>query len=203
LKIICIGRNYYDHIKELNNNRSKEPIIFMKPDSSIIPKNQPFFIPAFSNNIHHEVELVIKINRIGKHIDKKFAHKYYRDLTVGLDFTARDIQNELRGKGFPWEKSKGFDNSALIGEWLNKGDFSDINNIDFHLTKNDKICQNSNSSKMIWKIDEIISYVSKFFTLKIGDLIFTGTPSGVSKLVENDILEGFIQNKKCFNVKIK
>lgn len=203
MKIICIGRNYYDHIKELNNNKSIEPVVFIKPDSSIIPKNQPFFLPGFSNNIQHEIEIVIKINRIGKYIDKKFAYKYYKYFTVGIDFTARDIQNELREKGFPWEKSKSFDNSALIGEWLNKDDFDNINNINFHLIKNKVICQKSNSSKMIWNIDEIISYVSQFFTLKIGDLIFTGTPSGVSKIIEEDVLEGFIENKKCFNVKIK
>ncbi len=203
MKIICIGRNYYDHIKELNNNKSEEPVVFIKPDSSIIPKNQPFFLPAFSNNIQHEIEIVIKINRIGKYIDKKFAYKYFNYFTVGIDFTARDVQNELREKGFPWEKSKSFDNSALIGEWLNKDDFDNINNINFHLIKNKVICQKSNSSKMIWKIDEIISHVSQFFTLKIGDLIFTGTPSGVSKINQEDVLEGFIENKKCFNVKIK
>ena len=203
MKIICIGRNYFDHIKELNNHKSKEPVVFLKPDSSIIPKNSPFFIPSFSENIHHEIEILVKISKVGKYIDKKFAHKYYEYISVGIDFTARDIQDDLRKKGFPWEISKSFDNSALIGKWMSKYDIDDINNINFHLTKNSEICQNSNSSKMIWKIDEIISYVSKFFTLKIGDIIFTGTPSGVGKLNEDDVLEGYIENFKCFNVKIK
>ena len=202
MKIICIGRNYYDHIKELNNNRSKEPIIFMKPDSSIIPKNQPFFIPAFSNNIHHEIELVVKIKRIGKYIEEKFANKYYDFLTVGIDFTARDIQNDLKSKGLPWEKSKGFDGSALIGKWLNKYDFQ-LDNLNFHLKKNNQIIQEGNSSLMFWKIDQIISYISRFFTLKIGDLIFTGTPAGVGMIKEEDVLEGFIENIKCFNIKVK
>ena len=174
----------------------------MKPDTSLIQKNQPFFIPAFSDNIHHEIELVVKINRIGKYIDSKFAYKYYQDITVGLDFTARDLQNDLKASGLPWEKSKSFDGSALTGKWLNKKDF-DLNNLNFHLKINNKLIQNGDTSLMLWKVDEIISYISQFFTLKIGDLIFTGTPSGVGKLNQDDMLEGFLEEIKCFQIKIK
>tara|TARA_B110000263_G_C14872166_1_gene313495 strand:- start:18 stop:542 length:525 start_codon:yes stop_codon:yes gene_type:complete len=174
----------------------------MKPDTSLIQKNQPFFTPAFSDDIHHEVELVIKINRIGKYIDQKFAHKYYENITVGLDFTARDLQNDLKVKGLPWEKSKSFDGSALIGKWLNKNEFN-LNNLNFHLNINNTLIQKGNTSLMLWKIDEIISYVSQFFTLKIGDLIFTGTPAGVSRLNKEDVLEGFVEEIKCFQIKIK
>tara|TARA_B110000438_G_scaffold38363_1_gene38122 strand:- start:1462 stop:2070 length:609 start_codon:yes stop_codon:yes gene_type:complete len=202
LKIICIGRNFTDHIEELDNQKPKNPVIFMKPDTSLIQKNQPFFTPAFSDDIHHEIELVIKINRIGKYIDQKFAHKYYEDITVGLDFTARDLQNDLKVKGLPWEKSKSFDGSALTGKWLNKNDFN-LNNLNFHLNINNTLIQQGNTSLMLWKIDEIISYVSQFFTLKIGDLIFTGTPAGVSRVNKEDILEGFVEEIKCFQIKIK
>ena len=174
----------------------------MKPDTSLIQNNQPFFTPAFSDDIHHEVELVIKINRIGKYIDQKFAHKYYENITVGVDFTARDLQNDLKVKGLPWEKSKSFDGSALIGKWLNKNEFN-LNNLNFHLNINNTLIQQGNTSLMLWKIDEIISYVSQFFTLKIGDLIFTGTPAGVSRLNKEDVLEGFVEEIKCFQIKIK
>jgi 2-keto-4-pentenoate hydratase/2-oxohepta-3-ene-1,7-dioic acid hydratase in catechol pathway len=202
LKIICIGRNFTDHIEELDNQKPKNPVVFMKPDTSLIQKNQPFFTPAFSDDIHHEVELVIKINRIGKYTDQKFAHKYYENITVGLDFTARDLQNDLKVKGLPWEKSKSFDGSALIGKWLNKNEFN-LNNLNFHLNINNTLIQKGNTSLMLWKIDEIISYVSQFFTLKIGDLIFTGTPAGVSRLNKEDVLEGFVEEIKCFQIKIK
>ena len=202
MKIICIGRNYSDHIEELDNQKPKNPVIFMKPDTSLIQKNQPFFIPSFSDDIHHEIELVVKINRIGKYIDKKFAHKYYENITVGLDFTARDFQNDLKAKGLPWEKSKAFDGSALTGKWINKNEL-DLTNLNFYLNINNKIVQNGNSSLMLWKIDEIISHISQFFTLKIGDLIFTGTPSGVSTVKKEDVLEGYIEDVECFKIKIK
>ncbi len=202
MKIICIGRNYTDHIKELDNQKPKDPVIFLKPDTSLIQKNQPFFKPAFSEKIHHELELVIKINRVGKFIDKKFAHKYYENFTVGIDFTARDIQDELKNKRLPWEKSKAFDGSALVGNWLNKKDFN-LENLNFSLKKNSRLVQKGNSKLMLWKIDELISYVSKFFTLKIGDLIFTGTPSGVGDVIEGDILNGFVESTNCFVIKIK
>jgi len=202
LKIICIGRNYTDHIKELDNQKPIDPVIFLKPDTSLIQKNQPFFKPAFSEKIHHELELVIKINRVGKYIDKKFAHKYYENFTVGIDFTARDIQDELKNKRLPWEKSKAFDGSALVGNWLNKKDFN-LDNLNFSLKKNTRLVQKGNSKLMLWKIDELISYVSKFFTLKIGDFIFTGTPSGVGDVIEGDILNGFVETTNCFTIKIK
>ena len=203
MKIICIGQNYVDHIKELSNKRSGSPLIFMKPDSSLISKNQPFIIPSFSDNIHHEVELIIKINKLGKHIDEKFSHKYYEEIGLGIDFTARDLQTKLRSKGHPWEKSKAFDNSCLVGKFMKKSLFNDINHIDFELKKNNILVQKGNSEKMIWKIDYLISYISKYFTLKIGDLIFTGTPSGVSKVVSGDNLEGYIQKENLFSLNIK
>ena len=203
MKIICIGQNYVDHIKELSNKKSGSPLIFMKPDSSLISKNQPFIIPSFSDNIHHEVELIVKINRLGKHIDEKFSHKYYDEIGLGIDFTARDLQTELRSNGHPWEKSKAFDNSCLVGNFMKKSQFNDINNIDFELKKNNILVQKGNSEKMIWKIDYLISYISKYFTLKIGDLIFTGTPSGVSKVVSGDNFEGSIQGEKLFSLNIK
>ena len=203
MKIICVGRNYPKHIKELVNQRPESPVIFIKPDTSLIQKNNPFFIPDFSRLINYELELLVKINRIGKYIQPKFAFKYYREIGLGIDFTARDIQQELKEKGLPWEKAKGFDGSALIGEWFDKSNFEDINKLDFHLLKNGKVTQSGNSSQMIWKIDELISEISKFFTLKIGDIIFTGTPEGVGDVQEDDLLEGFLMNEKAFSIKIK
>tara|TARA_X000000368_G_scaffold22696_1_gene17517 strand:- start:480 stop:1091 length:612 start_codon:yes stop_codon:yes gene_type:complete len=203
MKIICIGRNYSDHINELGNTRPSNPVVFLKPDSSIIAKNQNFIIPAFSNEIHHEVELVIKINKVGKHIDQSFANKYYNEIGLGIDFTARDIQNNLKEKGHPWEKSKAFDNSCLVGEFINKDKFDDLSKIDFSLKKNNELVQMGNSSNMLWKVDELISYISQYFTLKIGDLIFTGTPSGVSKVNSEDLLEGYINSNKMFSLKVK
>ncbi len=203
MKIICIGRNYVEHIEELGNEKPKEPVIFLKPDTAILPKKMPFFIPEFSNNVHYEVEVVVKINRVGKHIDKKFAHKYYEEIGLGIDFTARDLQQNLKEKGLPWEKAKAFDGSAVLSNFVSKTEFNNVNDLDFSLQKNNKIVQKGNSSLMIHSIDEIISYVSKFFTLKIGDYIFTGTPSGVGKVEENDILQGFIKEKEMFKIKVK
>jgi len=203
MKIICIGRNYSDHIKELANIRPSHPVVFLKPDSSIIPKNQNFIIPAFSDEIHHEVELVVKINKVGKHIDESFSNKYYNEIGLGIDFTARDIQNTLKQKGHPWEKSKAFDNSCLVGDFISVDKFKDLSKIDFSLKKNNQLAQSGNSSNMLWKIDELISYVSQYFTLKIGDLIFTGTPAGVSKVISGDLLEGYIDSTKMFSLKIK
>ncbi len=203
MKIICIGRNYIDHIKELSNQKPMNPVVFLKPDSSVIAKNQNFIIPSFSNEIHHEVELVIKINKVGKHIDKSFSHKYYDEIGLGIDFTARDIQNNLKQKGHPWEKSKAFDNSCMVGKFLKKEKLEDISKIEFSLIKNNELVQSGRSNDMLWKIDELISYVSQYFTLKIGDLIFTGTPSGVSKVESGDILEGYILSNKMFTLKVK
>ncbi len=203
MKIICIGRNYIDHIKELSNQKPMNPVVFLKPDSSVIAKNQNFIIPSFSNEIHHEVELVIKINKVGKHIDKSFSHKYYDEIGLGIDFTARDIQSNLKEKGHPWEKSKAFDNSCMVGNFLKKEKLEDISKIEFSLKKNNEIVQSGCSNDMLWKIDELISYVSQYFTLKIGDLIFTGTPSGVSKVESGDILEGYISSINMFTLKVK
>ena len=203
MKIICVGRNYVEHIKELNNEAPKDPVLFLKPDTAILLKKQPFFIPEFSNEVHHEVEILVKINRIGKHIDRIFAHKYYDEIGLGIDFTARDLQSILKEKGLPWEKAKAFDGAAVVGSFLSKSDFKDINDINFRLEKNDEVQQRGNTSSMLWKIDTLIEYISKYFTLKIGDIIFTGTPSGVAKVDSNDILKGFIEEKEVFSIKIK
>lgn len=203
MKIICAGRNYTDHIEELDNFKPKNPVLFLKPDSAIILKNKPFFIPDFSKDIHYELEIIVKISRIGKHIQQKFSHKYYDFIGLGLDFTARDLQTDLKSKGLPWEKSKAFDGSCFISKWIDKHKFDNINNINFNLNKNGKTVQNSNSKLMLWKIDELISYISTYFTLKIGDVIFTGTPAGVGKVSIGDKLEGFIESGKIFDLKIK
>ena len=203
MKIICIGQNYLKHIQELNSSRSKSPVIFLKPDSSIIQKNQPFFIPEFSKEIHYEVEIILKFSKLGKHIDPKFSNKYYNQISLGIDFTARDLQKKLKESGQPWEKAKAFDNSAVIGDWIDIKDFQDINNINFSLKVNNEIVQSSNSSNMIWKIDELISEVSNFFTFKIGDILFTGTPEGVGKVNIGDVLDGYLEEKKVFSIKIK
>lgn len=203
MKIICVGRNYADHISELNNERPTEPVIFLKPDSSILPNKNPFVIPAFSNDIHHEVEILVKICKVGKHIDAKFAHKYYEEIGLGIDFTARDVQNKLKEKGLPWEKAKAFDHSAVIGKFVSKNDFTSLDNINFELKSNGTTVQEGNTSLMLWKIDELIAYVSQYFTLKIGDIIFTGTPKGVAKVAEGDVLEGFIEGKSMFKILIR
>ena len=203
MKIICIGRNYVKHIEELQNERPDEPVIFLKPDTAILPKKFPFVIPEFSNEVQHEVEILIKINKVGKYIETKFAHKYYDEIGLGIDFTARDVQNRLKEKGLPWEKSKGFDGSAVIGEFIPKKLFSSVENITFELTKNGKTVQSGNTSHMLWKIDEIVAHISQYFTLKKGDIIFTGTPEGVSAVKPEDVLEGFIENKKLFRLQIK
>lgn len=203
MKIICVGRNYKNHVNELNNIVPTEPVIFLKPDTSIILKKQPFFIPDFSNDIHHEVEVIVKINRVGKYISKEFAHKYYDKIGLGIDFTARDIQQNQKEFGLPWEKAKAFDGSALIGKWVNKTSFDDINDINFSLMKNNELVQQGNTSQMLWDIDSIIAYVSSFFTLKIGDIIFTGTPAGVGAVKENDKLKGFINGDEFFDLKIR
>lgn len=203
MKIICIGRNYAKHIEELKSERPTEPVVFMKPDSAILLKQHPFVIPEFSNDVHHEVELIVKINKVGKYIDAKFAHKYYDEISVGIDFTARDLQTELKAKGLPWEKSKAFDGSAVIGEFLHKSQFNSLENITFELTNNSKTVQKGNSSEMLFKIDELISFVSQYFTLKIGDIIFTGSPEGVAAVKPNDVLEGFLEGNKLFSIQVK
>ena len=202
MKIICIGRNYAKHIEELANEKPTSPVVFLKPDSAILPKNNPFFIPPFSNDVHYEVEILVKINKVGKFIDVKFAHKYYDEIGLGIDFTARDIQDQCKEKGLPWEKAKAFDGSAVIGEFYPKEQF-DLDTISFQLYKNNTLVQDGKSNTMLWKIDELIAYVSQYFTLKKGDIIFTGTPEGVGKVSENDVLKGFIENKEAFQIKVK
>ena len=203
MKLICIGRNYAQHISELKNEKPKEPVIFLKPDTAILLKKQPFFIPDFSNEVHHEVEVLVKINRVGKHIDSKFAHKYYDQIGLGIDFTARDLQKNLKEKGLPWEKAKAFDGSAVVGKWVSKSNFENLNDLSFSLHKNNQIVQSSSTQDMLWNIDDIIAYVSQFFTLKIGDIIFTGTPSGVSSVEPDDSLKGFIGEEEFFSIKVK
>lgn len=203
MKIICIGRNYHDHISELKNKITNEPLFFLKPDTAIQPKGHPFFIPDFSNNIHFEVELVIKVSKNGKNINEQFSHKYYEEIGLGIDFTARDIQNQCKELGHPWEKAKGFDGSAQIShKFINKNDL-DLNNICFKLEKNQQIVQNGNSKDMIYSFDYIISYVSKFYTLRAGDLIYTGTPAGVGRIEIGDKLIGYLEEEKILSVNIK
>jgi len=202
MKIICIGRNYVKHIEELANERPENPVVFLKPDYSILPRKNPFFIPPFSSDVHYEVEVLVKINKVGKHIASRFAHKYYDEIGLGIDFTARDIQQQCKEKGLPWEKAKAFDGSAVIGDFYDKSNF-DLENLSFKLFKNDKVVQDGNTKAMLWKVDELISYVSQYFTLKKGDIIFTGTPAGVGKVSENDILIGEINNRKAFEIRVK
>jgi len=203
MKIICIGRNYIEHAKELKNPVPEKPVFFMKPDTALLQKNNPFFYPDFSKDVHYEAELVLKICRNGRHIEERFAHKYYDEIGIGIDFTARDIQAECKKKGLPWEIAKAFDQSAPVGKFLPKTEFPDMNNIHFQLKINDEIRQDGNSKNMIFSFDHIISYVSRFISLKTGDLIFTGTPSGVGPTAINDHFEVFIERKKLleFNVK--
>ena len=203
MKIICIGRNYVDHVKELNSNLPTEPVFFLKPDTCIINRNQPFFYPEFSNEIHYETELVVRINKVGKYIQEKFANTYYDELTVGIDFTARDIQRQCQQKGLPWEISKGFDSAAPIGKFIKKDCFDNIQNINLKLNINNQTIQQGNTKDMIFSVDTIISYVSKFITLKMGDIIFTGTPSGVGPVKIGDRLEAFLNDQSLLKVDIK
>jgi 2-keto-4-pentenoate hydratase/2-oxohepta-3-ene-1,7-dioic acid hydratase in catechol pathway len=203
MKLICIGRNYTAHIEELDNEKPKDPVVFIKADSAVLPKEQDFYLPPFSNNVHHEVELLVKITKVGKHIAKEFAHKYYDEVSLGIDFTARDVQDELKSKGLPWEKAKSFDGSAVIGKWVSKSNYKDLDQLSFTLKKNNEVVQSASSELMLWKIDELISYVSQFFTLKKGDILFSGTPSGVGKVEAGDVLEGFIESESFFKIGVK
>ncbi|MCP4550912.1 MAG: fumarylacetoacetate hydrolase family protein [Bacteroidetes bacterium] len=203
MKIICIGRNYAEHAKELNNPLPKTPIFFLKPDSALMQKNQPFFYPDFSNDIHFETEIVLKINKVGKYIQKEFAHTYYNRIGIGIDFTARDLQNNCKEKGLPWEIAKAFDNSAPLGQFIDKSRFDDVNDINFSMNINGVERQNGNTKNMIFSPDYLISYISQFFTLKIGDLIFTGTPEGVGPIKIGDHLEASIEGEKLLDLRIK
>ncbi len=203
MKIICIGRNYTEHAKELNNPVPEKPVWFLKPDSALLLKNHPLYIPDFTNDLHYETEIVFRINKVGKHIAEKFANTYYDAVAIGFDFTARDLQNEAKAKGLPWEPAKAFDHSAALSEFLPVEEFPDINAIDFKMLKNNEIAQQGNTSQMLFSIDRFIAYVSQFLTLKIGDLIYTGTPAGVGKVEKGDILEAFIGEKKMLKTEIK
>ncbi len=203
MKIICIGRNYSAHAKELNNPVPKEPVVFLKPDTALLPKSMPFFYPSFSKDIHYEAELVVKIDRVGKNISQKFAHKYYSELSVGIDFTARDLQQECKEKGLPWERAKAFDGSAPVGRFIGKDKFQTLSDLNFSLKINGELKQQGNTGNMLFSIDAIIAYVSQFFTLKIGDLIFTGTPEGVGPIAINDSFEAFLEGEKVLDLKIK
>ena len=203
MKIICIAKNYMEHVKEFDHNVPKEPVIFTKPDSAIHNNKTPFFYPDFSNDIHYEVEILIKINRVGKNIQTKFAHKYYGEIGVGIDFTARDMQSQLKAKGLPWALAKGFDSSAVISDFQPKENFKDLKNISFNLKLNGELKQQGNTKDMLFNIDEIISYVSTFITLKKGDIIYTGTPSGVGPINVGDVIDCSIEDKKLISLAIK
>ncbi len=204
MKIICIGRNYAMHAKELKNEVPEEPVIFLKPDTALLRNNQPFFVPEFAEDFHYETELVIKIDRLGKNIGKQFAHRYYNEVGMGIDFTARDLQQKLKDKGLPWERAKAFDSSAAISKtFISKNKFKDIQNVNFKLLINGEERQVGYTGDMLFKVDEIIEYVSKFFTLKIGDLIYTGTPAGVGSVSIGDHFEVFLENEKMMDFLIK
>ena len=204
MKIICIGRNYAKHAEELNNPIPQEPVVFLKPDTAVLLKKHPFFIPEHSNNIHHEIELVVKINRLGKHIETRFAHKYYNEIALGIDFTARDVQDDCKKKGLPWEKAKAFDGSAAVSNFFSLESLKkEINNIDFYLDINGKKVQEGNTQQMLFSVDQLISHVSKYFTLKTGDLLFTGTPAGVGPVQREDLLELYLEGKRIFYFNVK
>ncbi|CAA7386848.1 fumarylacetoacetate hydrolase family protein [Chryseobacterium fistulae] len=200
MKIICIGRNYSEHAKELGNEVPENPVIFIKPDTAVL-KGNDFYLPDFSNDIHYELEVVLKISKGGKYIQKESAHKHFEEITLGIDFTARDLQSELKSKGLPWELAKGFDGSAVVGNFFKKEDFN-LEALPFSLLQNKKEVQHGNTKDMLFSFDEIISFASRYFTLKTGDLIFTGTPKGVGKVEENDILEAHLEDKKILNIRI-
>lgn len=204
MKIICIGRNYVAHIEELQNEVPDEPVFFMKPDSSLLRNNDPFYIPGWTNDVHHEIELVLRISRLGKGIEKRFAHRYYDAIGLGIDFTARDIQNQLKAKGLPWEKAKAFDRAAVIGgSFISKDNFPDLKNIRFRLDINGNTVQRGNSGLMIYDFEDIVSYVSNYVTLKIGDLIYTGTPSGVGPVQAGDRLVGYLEGDRLLDFQVK
>jgi 2-keto-4-pentenoate hydratase/2-oxohepta-3-ene-1,7-dioic acid hydratase in catechol pathway len=203
MKVLAVGRNYVEHIKELENEKPDDPVIFSKPDTALIKNNGAFYYPSFSKDVHHEVEIILKISKEGKNIDPKFAHKYYEEIGIGIDFTARDLQSKLKEKGLPWELAKAFDGSAPISEFVPKTNYPDLHNIDFSLKVNGEERQKGNTSLMLFKFEYIISYISRFITLKKGDIIFTGTPKGVSPVKIGDKLEAFIGPQKFLEVEIK
>lgn len=203
MKIFCVGRNYVAHAKELGNDVPEEPVIFMKPKSALLQLHTPFYYPEFTNELHYECELVLRISKNGKYIQDRHASKYYNGLTVGIDFTARDIQNELKKKGLPWEKAKSWDNSAVIGKWIDISPELNKKDINFSMYKNKELVQKGHTANMIFTFDQIVAHISNFFSLNIGDLIFTGTPAGVGECVVGDELEGFIESEKLFELSVK
>jgi len=203
MKIFCVGRNYAAHAKELGNEIPDEPVIFMKPKSALLQPHTPFYYPEFTNELHYEGELVIRISKNGKYIQEKFANKYYDAVTACIDFTARDIQNDLKAKGLPWEKAKAWDNSAVIGKWVSFGDVKNKKDINFGLYKNKELVQQGNSASMLHNFDSLVAYISNFFSVNIGDVIFTGTPAGVGEAVVGDELEGFLEDVSMFKLEIK
>jgi len=203
MKIFCVGRNFAAHAEELGNEIPDEPVIFMKPKSAMLQPHAPFYYPEFTNELHYECELVLRISKNGKYIQEKFASKYYDAVTTGIDFTARDIQNELKAKGLPWEKAKAWDNSAVIGKWVTFAEVKNKKEINFGLYKNKELAQQGNSSEMIHNFDSIVAYISNFFSVNIGDVIFTGTPAGVGEAVVGDELEGFLEDVSMFKMEIK
>lgn len=203
MKIICIGRNYAEHAREMKSEVPKEPVLFMKPDTALVKDGDPFYYPSFSNDVHHEVELVLKICKPGKHIEEQFAHKYYEEIGIGIDLTARDIQSKCKEKGLPWEKAKAFDGSAPLGSFVPKKEFANLNTISFHLDVNGKTVQKGSTADLLFSFDKLVSYVSGFFTLKTGDLIFTGTPEGVGPVKQGDRLEAFIEGRRLFSCDVK
>lgn len=202
MKIICIGRNYAEHAKELGNEIPENPVIFMKPDTSVLKKGSDFYIPEFSNDVHYELEVVLKISKGGKYIQEENAHKHYDEIALGIDFTARDLQSNLKGKGLPWELAKGFDGSAVVSDFYPKEKF-DLKNLKFQLLKNKETVQDGNTNLMMFSPDQIIAFVSQYFTLRVGDLIFTGTPKGVGKIEENDELEMILEGQKILKLRIQ
>ncbi len=203
MKILCIGRNYVAHIQELKNETPSEPVFFIKPDTALLRNNEAFYIPDFSKDVHHEVEIILKISKRGKHISEKFAADYFSEIGIGIDFTARDLQNKLKEKGLPWEKAKAFDGSAPVSKFISKSEFPDLNNLDFSLQVNDKQVQKGNTSLMLFNFSKIISELSTYFTLNQGDLIFTGTPEGVAAVKAGDRLQAFIADKKMLDFEVK
>ena len=203
MKIICIGRNYAEHAKEMKSEVPTEPVFFMKPDTALLKMNEPFYFPDFTKDLHHEIEVVLKISKVGKHIAEEFAHKYYDEISLGIDFTARDLQAQCKAKGLPWEKAKSFDSSAPIGKFVNKTELGDLQNLNFELKINNELKQKGNTSDLLFSFDKIIAYVSQFVTLKVGDLIYTGTPEGVGPVKIGDKLQGSLNGTELFSFDVK
>lgn len=203
MKIICIGRNYAEHAKEVNSEVPSEPVFFMKPDTALLKDGEPFYFPEFTSDLHHEIEIVLKINKVGKHIDEQFAHKYYDEIGLGIDFTARDLQAQCKAKGLPWEKAKAFDGSAPLGKFIQKSELKDLSNLTFNLLINGTQKQIGNTKDLLFSFDKIIAYVSKFVTLKVGDLIYTGTPEGVGPVKVGDKLIGSLEGINLLEFEVK